>query len=62
MAPYLSDGQIILIFAGGIDSKFLMAKKIKEEGFIADVTFADADTFIYATKIMQLSPRKIGYW
>jgi len=59
MAPYFYDGQIILIFAGGIDSKFLMAKKIGKEGCTADVTFADADTFIYATKIMHLSPRKI---
>ncbi len=59
ITPYLSDGQTILIFAGGIDSKFLMAKKIREEGCTADVTFADADTFIYATKIMQLSLRKI---
>jgi len=59
IAPYLSDGQIILIFAGGIDSKFLMAKKIREDGCTADVTFADADTFIYATKIMELSPGKI---
>jgi len=59
IAPYLYHGQIILIFAGGIDSKFLMAKKIREEGCTAHVTFADADTFIYATKIIQLSPRRI---
>lgn len=59
MAPYLSNGQIIFIFAGGIDSKFLMAKKIREESCAADVTFADADTFTYAAKITQLSPRRI---
>ncbi|NVL90938.1 MAG: NAD/NADP octopine/nopaline dehydrogenase family protein [Desulfobacterales bacterium] len=62
MAPYLSDGQIILIFAGGIDSKLLMAKKIKKEGCTADLTFADADTFIYATKIKKLSPSKVEMW
>jgi opine dehydrogenase len=59
MAPYLSDGQIILIFGGGIDSKFLMAKKIRGEGCTTDVTFADADTFIYATKMVQLSSGRI---
>ena len=59
MAPYLSDGQIILIFGGGIDSKFLMTKKIRQQGCSADVTFADADTFIYATKMTQLSLERI---
>lgn len=59
MAPYLFDGQIILIFGGGIDSKFLMAKKIREEGCTTDVTFADADTFIYATKMVQVSSERI---
>ncbi len=59
MAPYLSDGQIILIFGGGIDSKFLMAKKIRQQCCSADVTFADADTFIYATKMVQLSLERI---
>src|SRR3989304_5404894 len=58
MAPYLSDGQIILIFAGGIDSKFVMARQLKEAGSTADVTFADADTFIHATKIVELSPSR----
>jgi opine dehydrogenase len=62
MAPYLSDGQIMLIFAGGIDSKFLMAKKIKQEGCTADLTFADADTFIYAAKIRELSQDKVEIW
>ncbi len=59
LAPYLTDEQTILIFAGGIDSKFVMAKKITEEGCTADVTFADADTFIYAAKIVELSSRRI---
>lgn len=59
MVPYLSDGQVILIFGGGIDSKFLMAKKIRRHGCSADLTFADADTFIYATKMMQLSSERI---
>ncbi len=59
ISPHLSDGQIILIFAGGIDSKLIMAKKIREQGCAADVTFADVDTFIYATKIVELSERKI---
>ena len=36
-----------------------MAKKIRQQGCSADVTFADADTFIYATKIMQLSSERI---
>ena len=59
MAPYLSDGQLILIFAGGIDSKFVMARELKEAGSTADVTFADADTFIHATKIVELSPSRV---
>lgn len=59
MAPYLADGQIILIFGGGIDSKFLMTKKIRQRGCNADVTFADADTFIYATKMRQLSSERV---
>jgi opine dehydrogenase len=37
MAPHLSDGQILLMFAGGIDSKFVMAKEIKEAGCEADL-------------------------
>src|SRR3989337_1910749 len=32
MAPYLSDGQLILIFAGGIDSKFVMAPPHSQNG------------------------------
>lgn len=62
MAPHLSDGQILLMFAGGIDSKFVMAKEIKEAGCEADLTFADTDTFIYATKIRELSLGKIEIW
>lgn len=59
MAPYLSNGQIIFVFSGGIDSKFLMAKRIREQGCTADVIFADTDTFIYATKIIELSEKRI---
>ncbi|MFQ5574455.1 MAG: NAD/NADP octopine/nopaline dehydrogenase family protein [Terriglobia bacterium] len=59
MVPYLHSGQVILVFAGGIDSKFVMAKKLRQAGCRADVTFADADTFIYATKVIELSPSRV---
>lgn len=59
IANYLEDGQLILLFSGGIGDKLIVGKILRDLGSSADVTLADTDTFIYACKIDKLIPKDI---
>ncbi len=48
--PYLKDGQIVILHPGRTLGALEFAKIIRENGCIADVTVAEAETFIYASR------------
>ncbi|ABU58418.1 NAD/NADP-dependent octopine/nopaline dehydrogenase family protein [Roseiflexus castenholzii] len=50
MAPYLRDGQIILLHPGRTCGAIEVAKVLRDERCRADVTVAEAETFIYASR------------
>jgi len=50
MAPVLKDGQIILLHPGRTCGAIEVAKVLKDNGCKADVTVAEAETFIYASR------------
>lgn len=49
-APYLRDGQIIILHPGRTCGTIEFKKVLKDEGCTADVTVAEAETFIYASR------------
>ncbi|MGE5251421.1 MAG: NAD/NADP octopine/nopaline dehydrogenase family protein [Bacteroidota bacterium] len=49
-APHLQDGQIVVLHPGRTGGALEFAKVIKDEGCTADVTIAEAETFIYASR------------
>ncbi len=49
-APYLKDGQIVLLHPGRTCGAIEFAKVLRDNGCIADVTVAEAETFIYASR------------
>jgi len=49
-APYLKDGQIVVLHPGRTCGAIEFAKVIKDNGCTADVTIAEAETFIYASR------------
>jgi opine dehydrogenase len=50
MAPYLHDGQIIILHPGRTCGAIEVAKMLCDAGCVADVTVAEAGTFIYASR------------
>ncbi|GJQ34969.1 MAG: hypothetical protein JETCAE01_09790 [Anaerolineaceae bacterium] len=50
MAPHLKDGQIILLHPGRTCGALEVSKVIRDGGCKADVTVAEAETFIYASR------------
>ncbi|GIW01369.1 NAD/NADP-dependent octopine/nopaline dehydrogenase family protein [Roseiflexus sp.] len=50
MAPYLRDGQIILLHPGRTCGAIEVAKVLRDERCRVDVTVAEAETFIYASR------------
>lgn len=50
MAPYLEDGQIIVLNPGRTGGALEVYKTIKEEGCKKDIIVAEAQTFIYACR------------
>jgi len=50
VAPHLRDGQIIVLHPGRTCGALEFAKVIRENGCQADVTIAEAETFIYASR------------
>lgn len=50
MAPHLSDGQIILLHPGRTCGALEFSKIIRDNKCEADVTIAEAETFIYASR------------
>lgn len=50
MAPYLKDGQIIILHPGRTCGAIEFAKTLKEGGCSAAVTISEAETFIYASR------------
>ncbi|PMP83738.1 MAG: NADP transhydrogenase subunit alpha [Roseiflexus castenholzii] len=50
MAPHLRDGQIILLHPGRTCGAIEVAKVLRDERCRADVTVAEAETFIYASR------------
>lgn len=49
-APHLKDEQIVLLHPGRTCGAIEFNKKIRDHGCIADVTIAEAETFIYASR------------
>ena len=49
-APYLRDGQIVVLHPGRTCGAIEFDKVIREKGCTADVTVAEAETFIYASR------------
>ena len=49
-APYLRDGQIVILHPGRTCGAIEFAKVIRDNGCKADVTVAEAETFIYASR------------
>jgi opine dehydrogenase len=50
MAPHLRDGQIIILHPGRTCGAIEVAKVLRDERCRADVTIAEAETFIYASR------------
>lgn len=49
-APYLADGQIVILHPGRTCGAIEFSKIIRDNGCTADVTIAEAETFIYASR------------
>lgn len=49
-APHLSDGQMIILHPGRTCGAIEFSKVIRDNGCTADVTVAEAETFIYASR------------
>jgi opine dehydrogenase len=49
-APYLKDGQIVILHPGRTCGALEFAKVLRDSGCVADVTIAEAETFIYASR------------
>lgn len=49
-APHLRDGQIIVLHPGRTCGALEVAKALRDNGCTADVTIAEAETFIYASR------------
>jgi opine dehydrogenase len=49
-APYLKDGQIVILHPGRTLGAIEFVKVIRDNGCTADVTVAEAETFIYASR------------
>jgi len=49
-APFLKDGQIVVLHPGRTLGAVEFAKVIRDNGCTADVTIAEAETFIYASR------------
>jgi opine dehydrogenase len=49
-APYLADGQVIILHPGRTCGAIEFSKVIRDNGCTADVTIAEAETFIYASR------------
>ncbi len=50
LAPYLKDGQIIVLHPGRTCGAIEVAKVLRDHQCTADVTIAEAETFIYASR------------
>lgn len=50
VAPYLKKGQIIILHPGRTCGAIEFAKVLQEQGCTADVSLAEAETFIYASR------------
>lgn len=59
IAPYLADGQIIVLNPGRTGGALEVHKIIKDAGCKADVVVAEAQTFIYACRSMNPAQTKI---
>ena len=49
-APHLKDGQVVILHPGRTCGALEFAKALKDNGCTADVTIAEAETFIYASR------------
>jgi opine dehydrogenase len=49
-APFLKDGQTVILHPGRTCGAIEFAKVLKDEGCVSDVTVAEAETFIYASR------------
>jgi opine dehydrogenase len=58
-APYLRDGQTVVLNPGRTFGALEFAQALKELGCNADVTIAETQTFIYASRVVGLGQAKI---
>ena len=49
-APHLRDGQIVVLHPGRTCGAIAFAKALADRGCLADITVAEAETFIYASR------------
>lgn len=49
-APFLKDGQIVILHPGRTCGAIEFYKTLKDQGCTADITIAEAETFIYASR------------
>jgi opine dehydrogenase len=49
-APYLKDGQVVLLHPGRTCGAIEFAKVLRDQHCLADVTVAEAETFLYASR------------
>ncbi len=50
VAPYLRDGQIVVLHPGRTCGAIEFAKVLRDQGCTADVTISETETFIYASR------------
>jgi opine dehydrogenase len=50
MAPYLSEGQIVVLHPGRTCGSIQFIKVLRDQGCMVDVTIAEAETLIYASR------------
>ncbi len=53
MAPWLTDGQVVVLNPGRTGGALEFRKVLREHGCCADVTIAEAGTFIYASRTIE---------
>jgi len=50
LAPHLTDGQIVVLHPGRTGGSLEFHKQLREQGCVADVTVAEAETLLYACR------------
>lgn len=59
MAPYLKDGQKILLNCGGIGGTLVFNQAVKDAGYYPDITVGETDTCVYGCKVPEVGRSQI---